>query len=239
MTKPHSTNIMSYNVFVDDINQLQISDTKQIINTINPHSYVTAKNDLLFQEALRDSDILLPDGSGIVMAAKNLHGLQIQKIAGSDLHIHLLKQLDASGGKCFYMGASQNTLDKIKERLSREYPNITPAFYSPPFKPEFSEEDNAAIRQVINDFEPDVLFVGMTAPKQEKWLHQHKESLNTKIGCSIGAVFDFYAGTVHATVTVLDRSASRMASETAQRAKAAMEKKLRLYAIVFDRLDEI
>lgn len=196
MTKSHSTNIMSYNVFVDDINQLQISDTKQIINTINPHSYVTAKSDPLFQEALRDSDILLPDGSGIVIAAKNLHGIQIQKIAGSDLHIHLLKLLDASGGKCFYMGASQNTLDKIKDRLSREYPNIKPEFYSPPFKPEFSEEDNAAIRQVINDFKPDVLFVGMTAPKQEKWLHQHKEMLNTKIGCSIGAVFDFYAGTV-------------------------------------------
>jgi len=119
MTKSHSTNIMSYNVFVDDINQLQISDTKQIINTINPHSYVTAKNDLLFQEALRDSDILLPDGSGIVMAAKNLHGLQIQKIAGSDLHIHLLKLLDASAAKCFYMGASHNTLDNIKEPISR------------------------------------------------------------------------------------------------------------------------
>ncbi|MDP3302322.1 MAG: WecB/TagA/CpsF family glycosyltransferase [Sulfuricurvum sp.] len=196
MTKPHSTSIMSYNIFTDDINRLTITDTQQIINTINPHSYVTAKSDPLFETALRDSDVLLPDGSGIVIAAKNLHGRQIQKIAGADLHIHLLQLLNSSGGKCFYMGASQNTLDKIKEKLSTEYPNITPAFYSPPFKPEFSEEDNTAIRQVINDFEPDVLFVGMTAPKQEKWLHQHKEMLNTKVACSIGAVFDFYAGTV-------------------------------------------
>jgi len=187
---------MSYDVFTDTIDKLCITDTKQIINTINPHSYVTAKNDLLFQEALRDSDILLPDGSGIVMAAKNIHGMQIQKIAGSDLHIHLLQQLDANNGKCFYMGASQNTLNKIKERVSIEYPNITPEFYSPPFKPHFSNEDNAAILQVINNFQPDVLFVGMTAPKQEKWLHQHKEMLNVKVGCSIGAVFDFYAGTV-------------------------------------------
>jgi len=79
------------------------------------------------------------------MAAKQLHGLQIQKIAGSDLHIHLLQQLDASSGKCFYMGASQNTLSKIKERLNAEYPNIIPEFYSPPFKPTFSEEDNTEI----------------------------------------------------------------------------------------------
>lgn len=188
--------IMSYNVFTDDINTLQISDEKQIINTINPHSYVTAKSDPQFQTALRDSDVLLPDGSGIVIAAQKLHGAQIKKIAGTDLHLHLLKQLNYSHGKCFYMGASQNTLDKIKEKLAIEYPNITAAFYSPPFKPQFSDEDNTAILKAVNDFEPDVLFVGMTAPKQEKWLHQHKESLNTKIGCSIGAVFDFYAGTV-------------------------------------------
>jgi N-acetylglucosaminyldiphosphoundecaprenol N-acetyl-beta-D-mannosaminyltransferase len=187
---------MSYNVFTDDINQLQITQGKQIINTINPHSYVTAKSDSLFETALRDSDILLPDGSGIVIAAQKLHGLQIKKIAGTDLHLHLLQQLNNGHGKCFYMGASQSTLDKIKEKLAVEYPNITAVFYSPPFKPEFSDEDNAAILKAVNDFEPDVLFVGMTAPKQEKWLHQHKAALNIKIACSIGAVFDFYAGTV-------------------------------------------
>lgn len=196
MTKPHSTNIMGYNVFVDDINQLQISDTKQIINTINPHSYVTAKSDPLFETALRDSDVLLPDGSGIVIAAQKLHGRQIQKIAGADLHLHLLQLLNDQKKKCFYMGSSQKTLDKIKEKLNREYPDIKAEFYSPPFKPEFTDEDNGAIVQAINDFEPDVLFVGMTAPKQEKWLHTHKNALEAKVACSIGAVFDFYAGTV-------------------------------------------
>lgn len=188
--------IMSYNVFTDDISTLQITEKKQIINTINPHSYVTAKNDQLFQEALRDSDVLLPDGSGIVLAAQKLHGIQIKKIAGTDLHLHLLHQLNTQKGKCFYMGASQTTLDKIKEKLAKEYPNITAGFYSPPFKPEFSVEENSTIVQAINDFGPDVLFIGMTAPKQEKWLHMHKDGLNVKTACSIGAVFDFYAGTI-------------------------------------------
>ncbi|MDD2730487.1 WecB/TagA/CpsF family glycosyltransferase [Malikia sp.] len=187
---------MSYDIYTNSIDQLNVTDEKQIINTINPHSYVTAKNDPLFEIALRDSDVLLPDGSGIVLAAKNIHRVRIQKIAGMDLHIHLLEQLNTKSGKCFYMGASQNTLDKIKERLTREYPNITAEFYSPPFKPEFNAEDNAEIVQVVNDFQPDVLFVGMTAPKQEKWLYAHKNSLDFKVASSIGAVFDFYAGTV-------------------------------------------
>ena len=85
---------MNYDVFVDDIESIKIGrDKKQIINTINPHSYVTAKEDKDFHEALHDSDTLLPDGSGIVLAAKQIRKENIQKIAGSDLHIYLLEEL--------------------------------------------------------------------------------------------------------------------------------------------------
>lgn len=187
---------MGYNVYTDDVSKLSIGGIKQVINTINPHSYVTAKSDTLFDEALRESDVLIPDGSGIVLAAKQINGVAITKIAGADLHLHLLKQLNNEKKRCFYMGSSQNTLNRLKKRLNREYPEIIAEFYSPPFKDTFSYEENQEIIDAINTFNPDVLFVGMTAPKQEKWLHQHKNELNFKIATSIGAVFDFYAGTV-------------------------------------------
>ena len=188
--------IMSYNVYEDDLNKITITDTKQVVNTINPHSYVTAKSDAVFEEALRDSDILIPDGSGIVLAAKQINNEPITKIAGSDLHIHLLKQLNKEKKKCFYMGSSEHTLDALKKRLNSEYPDLKAEFYSPPFKDKFSDKENQEIIEAINKFNPDVLFVGMTAPKQEKWLHEYKNRLNFKIATSIGAVFDFYAGTV-------------------------------------------
>jgi len=188
---------MGYDVFVDDISTIKIDgEGKQVINTINPHSYVTAKEDKAFKEALQASDTLLPDGSGIVMAAKQVNGETIRKIAGSDLHIYLLSKLNETGGSVFYMGASQHTLDKIHERIAKEYPMVKVGSYSPPFKPEFSEEENNEIIEKVNAFTPDVLFIGMTAPKQEKWLHAHKDRLEFKIASSIGAVFDFYAGTV-------------------------------------------
>ncbi len=192
-----SSNIMSYDVFVDDLSVIEIDpNKKQIINTINPHSYMTAKEDKQFEEALHASDTLLPDGSGIVLAAKQIQKETIHKIAGADLHLHLLDVLNKTGGSVFYMGASQKTLDAIHERVAKEYPKIRVGSYSPPFKPEFSDEDNEAIISKVNAFNPDVLFIGMTAPKQEKWLHAHKEGLDYKIASSIGAVFDFYAGTV-------------------------------------------
>ena len=187
--------IMNYEVFTDDLKKIDL-DTKKVINTINPHSYVTAKSDKIFETALQDSDFLIPDGSGMVLAAKQIYGASIKKVSGSDLHLFLLEELNEKNGKVFYMGASQNTLDKIEARIRKEYPNIQVKSYSPPFKSIFTKEENEYIVSEVNAFEPDVLFVGMTAPKQEKWLYKHKEALNFKVASCIGAVFDFYAGTV-------------------------------------------
>ena len=187
--------IMGHEVFTEGLDRLDLSK-RQVINTINPHSYVTAKEDKVFEEALRSSDTLIPDGSGIVLAAKQVNKKSIQKIAGFDLHNYLLQELNKTGSSVFYMGASQKTLDAIHERVAKEYPNVRAGSYSPPFKPEFTDEENQEIINRVNAFDPDVLFIGMTAPKQEKWLYAHKEQLNFKIASSIGAVFDFYAGTV-------------------------------------------
>jgi len=188
-------NIMNYEVFVNELETLDL-ETKKVVNTINPHSYVTAKSDKEFEEALQDSDFLIPDGSGIVLAASQINKKVIKKIAGADLHRFLLSEMDKKSGKVFYMGASQDTLNKIEKRVKLEYPNISVQSYSPPFKAKFSDEDDKIIISKINEFQPDVLFVGMTAPKQEKWLHKHKNELDFKVASSIGAVFNFYAGTV-------------------------------------------
>ncbi|QCI29030.1 WecB/TagA/CpsF family glycosyltransferase [Caminibacter pacificus] len=191
--------LMGYEVYDKTLDKLNLDIKKLnrfIINTINPHSYVVAKDDELFQKALKRSDVLVPDGSGIVLAAKFINGKRIQKIAGADVHKFLLEKANKESIKVFYMGSSQKTLDKIKEKLKKEYPNIQAGFYSPPFKPEFDEEDNKKIIEAINNFNPDILFVGMTAPKQEKWLYTHKEKINFKVASCIGAVFDFYAGNV-------------------------------------------
>jgi N-acetylglucosaminyldiphosphoundecaprenol N-acetyl-beta-D-mannosaminyltransferase len=80
--------------------------------------------------------------------------------------------------------------------LSGEYPDLKVNTYSPPYKNEFSREETMAMIGAVNDFAPDVLFVGMTAPKQEKWVHENRHLIKAPIICSIGAVFDFYAGTV-------------------------------------------
>lgn len=186
---------LDYSVFSKTLEYLP-SSKKTLVSTINQYSYCIAEEDSEFKKALKESDILLPDGIGIVIGAKFIHGKKVSKIAGADIHQFLLEKLNRESGSCFYLGSSETTLSKVRDRISSEYPNIKIGTYSPPFKPIFSEEDNVKILNVVNTFKPDVLFVGMTAPKQEKWSYANKEELDAKTICSIGAVFDFYAGTV-------------------------------------------
>ena len=178
---------------------------KLLINTINAHSYNTALKDPLFAKALMKGDVLIPDGASIVKACKwlNAKSKPKERIAGWDLFVYEMSELEKDANsnskdskKVMFMGSSERVLGLIKIKSAEKYPNLEVVTYSQPYKPEFSKEDNAAIVTAINSENPDLLWIGMTAPKQEKWTYTHWNELN--IHChvgTIGAVFDFFAGT--------------------------------------------
>ena len=226
-----------------------LPEGKLLINTINAHSYNTARKDGLFAEALTNGDVLIPDGVSIVKACRwiKTKSQPKERIAGWDLFSFEMENLErkqcgmlnvecgvnnssldnsqsasadnSCSGKRLYepsaklktqnskfrelgrtvmfMGSSEKVLDLIVKRAAEVYPHLKIVTYSPPYKPEFSEEDNKAIIDAINAADPDLLWIGMTAPKQEKWTYSHWDELN--IHCHVGtfgAVFDFFAGTV-------------------------------------------
>lgn len=172
---------------------------KLLINTINAHSYNTARKDELFARALKEGDALIPDGVSIVKACKWIHAKSrsVERIAGWDLFTFEMKSINLKGGKVMFVGSSENVLKLIVQRAAQEYPNVEVVTYSPPYKPEFSEQDNNEIISAINAAQPSLLWIGMTAPKQEKWAFAHWNELliDCHVG-TIGAVFDFFAGTV-------------------------------------------
>lgn len=196
-----------------------IPEGKVLINTINAHSFNVAQKDSLFAGALAKGDYLIPDGASIIKACRllNAKSQPKERIAGWDLFAFEMQRLNDKSkrelgehremlategaqeevkGKVMFMGSSEKVLALIREKAAVDYPNLEVVTYSPPYKPEFSDEDNAAIIKAINEANPDLLWIGMTAPKQEKWTYQHWNELN--IHChvgTIGAVFDFYAGT--------------------------------------------
>ena len=176
-----------------------LPDKKLLINTINAHSYNTAQKDNLFAEALENGDVLIPDGISIVLAFKWRHWMNgpKERVAGADLFNFEMKKLNEKGGTCFFLGSSEKVLGLIKEHAAIDYPNINIITYSPPYKPQLTNEESRLMVEAVNSANPDLLWVGMTAPKQEKWAYFNWKDLNIHCHCgTIGAVFDFYAGTV-------------------------------------------
>ena len=201
--------LKSLEIFGSKAELASLPEGKLLINTINAHSYNTARKDSLFAEALTNGDVLLPDGVSIVMACKwiKAKSLPKERIAGWDLFAFEMEKLERESEELrtkseeskivMFMGSSQKVLDLIVKRAAEVYPHLKVVTYSPPYKPEFTDEDNKAIIDAIHAANPDLLWIGMTVPKQEKWTYSHWKELN--IHChvgSIGAVFDFFAGTM-------------------------------------------
>ena len=177
----------------------KLPEGKLLINTINAFSYDNARKDVLFSEALQKGDVLIPDGISIVKACRflNAKSQPKERIAGWDLFEYEMEKLNRVGGRVMFLGSSDAVLNLIRQRVAEKYPKIEVDTYSPPYKPEFSDEENEAMISAINHSNPDLLWIGMTAPKQEKWAYTHLDRLDVHchIG-TIGAVFDFFAGTV-------------------------------------------
>ncbi|WP_173467510.1 WecB/TagA/CpsF family glycosyltransferase [Fibrobacter succinogenes] len=190
--------IRNLNLLCSRAELANLPEGKLLINTINAFSYNNARRDVLFEEALTKSDVLIPDGISIVRVCKFLNGKSRPKerIAGWDLFVHEMQRLNEKGGKVMFLGSSEKVLKLIRQKAAIVYPNLEVVTYSPPYKPQFTVEDDLNMVKAINDANPDLLWIGMTAPKQEKWAYANWNRLN--IHChvgTVGAVFDFFAGT--------------------------------------------
>ena len=187
--------LQNYKLFDQPLNSIQ--QKKVLINTINAHSLNTSNDDDIFNKALKNSNVLLPDGISVVWAKRMLSGEKIQKIAGADLFYYEMERINTIRGKCFFLGSTDSVLQLIRERSAKEFPNVQVFSYSPPYRPVFSPDESKVMIEKVNEVKPDVLFVGMTAPKQEKWASQNFNQLLVGHVCCIGAVFDFYAGKIN------------------------------------------
>ena len=201
--------LQNFNIYSRPLSSLP--EGKLLINTINAHSYNVSRSDAAFAAALQASDVLLPDGVSVVWAVNWLQPPsplrgelreRMKKIAGEDLFYWEMEKPpnplkgEKTKRRVFFLGSSEAVLAKIKARAAVDFPHVEVHTYSPPYKAAFDAEDNKAMIAAINSVQPEVLFVGMTAPKQEKWAHEHFAALQVGHVCCIGAVFDFYAGTV-------------------------------------------
>lgn len=191
----------------DDIVKNICLGNKAWLACFNPHSYVEAQADKHFSRSLKSADWLVADGIGVIYASKLLGGNIKERVTGSDIFQGVHQRLnDMGGGKVFFLGSTEETLAKIRVAMARDYPSLeVVGTYSPPFKESYSAEELNEMLKAINTSKADVLWVGMTAPKQEKWIYDNLPYLDVKFAGAIGAVFDFYTGRVKRSHPIFQR----------------------------------
>lgn len=202
-----STNICSsYKLLGVNVSAVQISDViRQMDEWIEDKSsghYIAVTNTHVvteswfnpeYREVLNSADFVVPDGMPLVWLAR-LSGYPLRRrVYGPELMETFIRE-NGRKRKHFIYGGKPGTPERLIENMSRSYPGIDfVGSYSPPFR-ELSEQEDQEIVDMINAHEPDVIWVGLGAPKQEKWMHDHKNVINAQVMVGVGAAFDFLAG---------------------------------------------
>jgi N-acetylglucosaminyldiphosphoundecaprenol N-acetyl-beta-D-mannosaminyltransferase len=163
---------------------------------VNAHSAEVANRDPEFMEAMQQAAVLVADGAGVTLASRIVGGRIRHRTTGPAVFTRLSKLLDAQGGRSvFYLGASTETLDRIAARHAVDFPGLRIAgLHAPPYQPRFTDDEIASVCRLINAARPDVVWVGLGAPKQEKWSRVASQFLEAPLIAPIGAMFAFYAG---------------------------------------------
>ncbi len=171
-------------------------DKPRQVSVVNAHSIIVARRDPDFLRAIENSDLVLPDSFPVVRLSRLFGQPFPQRVAGPDFCEAVCRLAEEKGHSVFFLGSSPAVLDMIRSRLLERFPRLAIAgVYSPPMRKEFSAEDSDAMIGAVNAAAPDILWVGLTAPKQEKWTDRHLSRLKCKVVVGIGAAFDFMAGT--------------------------------------------
>lgn len=191
-------NEITPNQLLDELDQQAAHGTHcQSIAFVNPHSQVAARHNPELLKKINDFDYVLCDGIGTELAAKFFTNYKIQRLSGPAFFKQLAQHLNHPNNTVsyFFLGSTENVLNNIKTKMQELYPHIpVTGTYSPPMG-NFSDQDNTKIIETINHSNATVLWVGMTAPKQETWIANHSHHLQVKIAAGIGAEFDYFAGT--------------------------------------------
>lgn len=161
----------------------------------NVHTTVMSYNNESYRKIQNQAAMVLPDGKPLSVVSRLRGYKDAKKVSGPDLMPELFNISQLNGYRHFFYGATEETLKKLEAALSKKYPKLQIAgMYSPPFRTMTLDEDKHVI-EMINESNPDFIWVGLGAPKQEIWMAAHKEKINGLM-IGVGAGFDFLAGTI-------------------------------------------
>ena len=182
---------------IKNVEDLVLKRRNVYVITPNVDHIVNINKDDEFKRIYNEAALVLPDGMPLIWAAKLLGRPLKEKISGSDLFLKLCKMSFNKGYKVYFLGGREKAAEKSAEILKIMYPGIQIAgIYCPRFGFENDPAENNKITEMIKAAKPDILFVGIGSPKQEKWIYKHKNEYRVPVSIGVGAAFDFMSGMI-------------------------------------------
>lgn len=199
--EPKSCNILGVDIAVTNMKSVIHFLTRNLeklrgeyVCVSNVHTTVMAYNDESYRNVQNSAVIAVPDGKPLSLVCRLRGYKNAQRVAGPDLMPEILRLSEKEGYTHYFYGSTQQTLDALVKNLKTKYPKLRiVGTCSPPFRM-LTEEEDARVIKEINAAKPDFVWVGLGAPKQERWMYEHRGKINA-VMLGVGAAFDFHAGT--------------------------------------------
>lgn len=182
---------------VSRIDEMIINKKPSYVVTPNVDHIVKLERDSEFRQVYNEADLILTDGMPLIWISKLNKNPIKEKVSGSDLFPEVCKLASDKGYKMFLLGAAEGVAIRAAENLKSKYEKLNiVGTYSPSYGFENKEDEIEKIIRLVNNVKPDILAVGLGAPKQEKFLYKFRDRLNVPVSLAIGASIDFEAGNI-------------------------------------------
>lgn len=229
---------LTMNEAVQKIEQLILSKKTSYVVTPNVDHIVKLETDKEFQKVYKEADLILTDGMPLIWISKVKKKPIKEKVSGSDLFPEVCKLAANKGYKVFLLGAAEGVAAKAAENLKKKYEGLNiVGSYSPSYGFEKNKDEINRIIEMINKVKPDILAVGLGAPKQEKFLYNFRKQLSVPVSLAIGASIDFEAGNVNRAPKWMQKSGIewvyRLIKEPRRMFKRYLVDDMKIFRIVF------
>lgn len=229
---------LTMNEAVQKIEQLILNKKPSYVVTPNVDHIVKLETDKEFQEVYREADLILTDGMPLIWISKLKKNPIKEKVSGSDLFPEVCKLAADKGYKVFLLGAAEGVAAKAAENLKGKYKGLNVVgTYSPSYGFERKKDEIQEIIKMINEVKPDILAVGLGAPKQEKFLYDYRKQLNVPVALAIGASIDFEAENIDRAPEWMQHSGLewfyRLCKEPKRMFKRYLVDDMKIFKIVF------
>jgi N-acetylglucosaminyldiphosphoundecaprenol N-acetyl-beta-D-mannosaminyltransferase len=189
-------NLISYEDVLRIIHIWKKTKARRFITITNPYSVMLCKSDIKMKVATNKASLTLPDGIGIILAACILGFRHKGRVAGPDLMHYICDKGRRYGFKHYFYGGAPGIAKSLINRMKKTYPGCNIVGYlSPPFCTNIVEAKKNDLMN-INQLKPDILWVGLGAPKQEIWMEKYVGKINSSAMIGVGAAFDFNSGNI-------------------------------------------